>query len=362
MAISDTALLNLARSVDLRIDALNDPSAPGQPQMFQIRPAAMVLSAVGDLFPNAAVLDAAIPVDISVKWGVEDAKGTPLGPEEAVTYSSVAAALETTVMVLPDFVELREGVELPVKTRYVTATVTLKDPADREGDGTDIQLVRHPISVPAIPIPSVALFFAKDNLGMTEDGELQSGPQFVLVMVPDDSPIASISALRFAFDKLREVCKTAAGLVELAGLAGSGLTTLIGAGDGVDSLSEGVDTVLGAFDAHALIGGRVGVGFVTKDSVSNLNDVDMILGPHIWNNDVEAEDTISSLALIGPPGRRIRCFQHRDFRGWNMSVTASDFCVTLVNKMAKPPVTVPDGFASPVTGPLDNSMSAVTFL
>ena len=189
-------------------------------------------------------------------------------------------------------------------------------------------------------------------------GSLQGGDQFAIVLVPDDSPIGSISALRFAFDKLREVSevsKTAARLASLAGVAGSGLTTLTGLGDAID-------TVLGAFNAHALIGGRVGMAFVTADSVSNLNDVDVILGPHIWNNDVEAEDTISSLALVGPPGREIRVFQHRNFRGRNMTITASPVCVTLVNEMTDPPVTVPDGQASAVTGPLDNRMSSVAFL
>lgn len=354
MAIDATALRNLSKSVDLRIEAVNAPRAPGQPQVFQIRPAAMVLSAVGDLIPTEAVLKAAIPVALEVKWGVEDVDGTPLGPGEAVTYSPSADALETTVMVLPDFVELRAGIELPTKTRYVTATVTLRDSRDERGEGTSVELVRHPITVPAVPVPTVALFFAKPDLGMV-DGSLQDGDQFVVVMVPDDSPIASISALRFAFDTLREVSKTAAGLAELAGVGGTGLATLTGLGDAVD-------VVLGAFNAHALIGGRVGMAYVTKDAVSDLNAIDTILGPHIWNNDVEAEDTISSLVLIGPPGRRLRCFQDRNFRGWNMSVTASSSCVTIVSELTDPPVTVPAGHASPVSGPLDDRMSAVTFL
>lgn len=354
MAIDATALLNLAKSVDLRIEAVNAPRAPGQPQVFQIRPAAMVMSAVGDLIPTEAVLKAAIPVAMQVKWCVEDEKGTPLGPEEAVTYSNAPEALETTVMVLPDFVELRAGIELPAKTRYVTASVTLQDARDRGDGGTTVELVRHPVTVPAVPVPTVALFFAKPNLGMV-DGRLQDGDQFVLVFVPDDSPIASLSALRFAFDKLREVSRTAAVLSELAGTAGVGLKTLTGLGDAVDA-------VLGALNAHALVGGRVGMAYVTKDAVPNLNEVDMILGPHIWNNDVEAEDTISSLALVAPPGRRLRCFQHRNFRGWQMSVTAGPSCVTIVSELSDPPVVDPPDHVSRVSGPLDNRISALTFL
>ena len=354
MALTPLGLTNLAKSLDLRIEALNAPDAAGEPQVFAIRPAAMLLSALGPLIPTEAVLNAALPIGISVKWGVEDFGGTALGPDEAVTFSTVAEALETTVMVLPDFVELRAGIEVPSKTRYVTATVTLTPPGGREKDSSKLELVRHPITVPAIPIPTLALFFGKKNLGMV-NGALGGGDQFVVIMVPDDSPVGSISALRFAFDKLREVSKTAATLVSLAGFAGSGLTTLTGLGDAID-------TVLGAFNAHALIGGRVGMAFITADSVHNLNDIDVILGEHVWNNDTEAEDTISSMALVGPPGRRIRVFQHRDYRGHNMAVTASDFCVTLVNEMTDPPVTVPAGHASDVSGPLDNRMSAVSFL
>lgn len=358
MALTALGLTNLAKSVDLRIEALNAPTAPGQPQVFAIRPAALLLGTVAPLIPGLpiateAVLNGALPVSVSVKWGVEDVKGTALGPDEAVTFSTVAEALETTVMVLPDFVELRAGIEVPSKTRYVTATVTLTPPGGREKDATKLQLVRHPITIPAIPIPTLALFFGKPNLGMS-GGVLQGGDQFVIIMVPDDSPIGSISALRFAFDKLREVSKTAATLVGLAQVAG-GLATLKGLGDALD-------TVLGAFNAHALIGGRVGMAFITADSVHNLNDIDVILGPHIWNNDTEAEDTISSMALVGPPGRRIRVFQHRNYRGHNMAVTASPVCVTLVNEMTDPPVTVPAGQASAVSGPLDNRMSAVSFL
>lgn len=354
MAIDAAALINLTKSVDLRIEAVNAPRAPGQPQVFQIRPAALVMSAVGDLIPTEAVLKAAIPVDVEVKWCVEDAKGTRLGPEEAITYSNAAEALETTVMVLPDFVELRAGVELPVKTRYVTASVTLRDSRERGDQGTTVELVRHPITVPAVPVPTVALFFAKPNLGMV-DGRLQDGDQFVLVLVPDDSPIASLSALRFAFDKLREVSRTAAVLSELAGAGGIGLKTLTGLGDTID-------TVVAALNAHALVGGRVGMGYVTKDAVPNLNAIDMILGPHIWNNDVEAEDTISSLVLVAPPGRSIRCFQHRDFRGRQMSVTAGPACVTVVSELADPPVAEPPDHVTPDTGPFDNRMSAITFL
>src|SRR4029078_8522166 len=98
MALTPLGLSNLAKSVDLRIEALNAPTAPGQPQVFAIRPAALLLSALGPLIPTEACLNAALPGGLSVTWGVEDVDGTPLGPDEAVTYSTAAEALETTVM------------------------------------------------------------------------------------------------------------------------------------------------------------------------------------------------------------------------------------------------------------------------
>ena len=358
MALTSTGVENLAKLVDLRIEALNTPNSGGQAQVFQVRPSALLLSASGALIPTDTVLNSAIPVPFSVKWGVEDVGGTPLGPEEAVTYSKPGAktprgieqALEATVMVLPDFVEL--GGELPTKTLYVTATVTV----ERAGDQTtELKLLRHPISVPAIPIPTVAIFFAKPDLGVV-NGELNPEfPHFALIAVPRDSPIAGVTALRDACEQLQEVAKRATQLVGLAGLPGVGLPPL-------HLLGVGLGTLLDSLNLYGIRQHEVGVAFLSADFVRNLNNVDMIDG---WfRNDIEAEDTISSFVLLGPPGRRLGIYQDRHFGGRHATISASNACITIVNDLSTvPPTTLPPEQAEQAGGPaLDNRISGIAFL
>lgn len=361
MAITPDVLQNLAKMADLHIETLNDPAWGGQPQVFQVRPTELLLSLAGDLFPTETVLRTAIPVKLEVTWGVEDVDGTPLGPDQAVTHAGVTQkALQTAVMVLPDFVELRRDQVLTTKTRYVTATarltVTITSPTggDPRDVSADVPLLRHPITVPSIPVPTAAFFFHDDNLGV-RDGELASGHQFLLIVVPADSAIVGISALRDACDTLRRLSSTASQLVQLAGFVGVGLPSLTG-------LGLGLDAVIGALNLHRITG-DVGVSVVSGDKISNLNDIDMILGGFL-ENDIEAEDEISSLVLLGPPGRRLKVFRDRDLSGRGMILTSSDLCITIVRSLAGiPPVTEPPGLSVQTAPPsLNNRISSIAFL
>ena len=49
---------------------------------------------------------------------------------------------------------------------------------------------------------------------------------------------------------------------------------------------------------------------VHESENANLNQITLV---HNWLNDTEAEDTISSLALVGPPGTEVELFNKRDF-------------------------------------------------
>lgn len=365
MAITPDVLQNLAKMVDLRIERLNDPVWGGQPQVFQLRPSELLLSAAGDLIPTELVLRTAIPVKIEVAWGVEDVDGTPLKPEEAVTHAGPGQkGLQVAVMVLPDFVELRRDQILTTKTRYVTAKakliVNVTDPGSGAGRDvtTEVPLLRHPITVPAVPVPTAAIFFHADDLGVSPTDTLASGHQFVLVAVPQDSAIAGISALRDACETLRRLTGTASQLVALAGLAvGVGLPALT-------DLHSGLDALLKSLNLHKITS-NVGVAFVTADKVPNLNDLDMVTYPW-WEalNDIEAEDEISSFVLMGPPGRRLSVYRDRNFSGRGASVTCSDRCITIVRKLTSvPPVTEPPGHSIQVGDPkLNNRISSIAFL
>lgn len=382
MAITPAGLENLARSADLRIEALDTPTAPGQPQDFQIRPAslqfiptpstlpsALTASLLNGLIPTEAVLTAASAVKMEVEWGVEDRNGNAVGKDKAIvcsrgtdTAASLAKSLQATVLVLPDFVELvKDAAALPIKTRYVTASVTLsvgKGPKD----SIKLPLLRYPITVPAIPIPTLAVFFAKPKLAVDEKGGLQSGDQFALIVVPKNSPIGDLPALRAILYALPELMRTVDNIKSLAGLAGDVLPAL-------SQLTESANKLAGALNAH-MIGLNVGVAFVAADRIPNLDDVDIKRGILSDDHDLRAEDSISSLVLLGPPGRRLCCFGDRGYTGRALIVATGGACIAIVNDMTNAPVAVLppkiDGLDPPRTtltsNWLDNRMSSLAFL
>lgn len=361
MAITPDVLQNLAKMVDLHIESLNSPVWGGQPQVFQLRPTQLLLSAAGDLLPTETVLRTAIPVRLEATWGVEDVDGTPLGPDQAVTHAGTGQkSPQVAVMVLPDFVELRRDQVITTKTRYVTAKAKLIASVVDLGSGmardvvAEVPLLRYPITVPAIPVPTAALFFHGANLDVV-DGELAPADHyFVLIAVPEDSAIAGISALRDACETLRRLTFTASQLVQLAGFAlNVGLPSLTG-------LDAGLGTLLTALNVHK-VRSNIGVGFAAGDKIRNLNDIELVRGRF---NDIEAEDEISSLVLLGPPGRRLSVFRDRGFSGRGATITSSDLCITIVNSLSDvPPITEPPGLSVQVAGPpLDNRISSIAFL
>ena len=317
-------------------------------------PSTLTLNPLGGLIPTEASLLAALPVQLRVDWGVEDVAGNPVQPTEAIfcsrsaeTSPSLDRSLQTTVMVLPDFVELvRDPTETPAKTRYVTATVTLAvnvstDPQQPRLVEAKVPLLRHPITVPAIPVPTVAIFFASHTLGVvagSDPAELQSGDQFALIVVPQNSPIGGITALRTVFDKLLEITGTLNQIVALATpVIGSVLPALSELGVGL----KDVDGLIRALDVHKVSGGRVGVAFISADRIPNLNEIDTILDAEHWGpiaiNDVEAEDTISSFVFLAPPGRQLRCFRHQDYKGAHVTVTTGGACLAIVRELVNVP-------------------------
>lgn len=105
----------------------------------------------------------------------------------------------------------------------------------------------------------------------------------------------------------------------------------------------------------------VGVGFAVGDKIRNLNNIELVRGRF---NDIEAEDEISSLVLLGPPGRRLSVFRDRGFTGRGATITSSDLCITIVNSLSEvPPVTKPPGLSVQVAGPaLNDRISSIAFL
>ena len=420
MALTLVGLENLLKSADFRIEALNAPTSPGQPQVFQIRPSALQIlpelpslpnpggnldippiplgtidipsfsisntvppeidipafdlpevdippiplppgvPPVSSLFPTADILNAIEQVGISVDWQVEDFRGAPVSQDRAILWpgkkktpqrggpavhesdiagvsdgfgaevETLAPSLQTTVMVLPDFVDLvRDFPPLPVKTLYLSATVTLS----YQGMEAKLTLPRFPITVPSIPIPTLAVFFAKPNLGVDPNGALQSDYQFALIVVPKNSPIGDIPALRAILKTLADIMQTVDTIKTVAGLTGDVLPAL-------SSLTGAAATLLRALNLH-VPAGEVGVSFVAADRILKLNNVDMILR-NIVHNDTEAEDEISSLVFMAPPGRQLLCRRDRNLTGRGIRIETGDACIAIVNQLVKPFSVLPE--------------------
>lgn len=457
MELALNGLQNLLKSADFRIEALNTPTSPGQPQVFQIRPSTVQflpatptlpgpigttfidippialpsvdipafsvptttvppmidipsfalpsvdippfavpagIQSIPILLPTAEILNAAVPVAITVVWQVEElsggnvgkdrailfpdkepaetvrARGSRLGGEAAVgsvdrtstgngveTVETLATSLQTTVMVLPQFVDLvRDFPPPPIKTLYLSATVTLS-----HGNlAAKLKLTRFPITVPAIPVPTLAAFFAGKSLGVVKDEDYQ----FVLIVVPENSPVADLPAVRAVLKTLSDIMQTVDAIKALAGLADDVLPL-----PALSSLTGSAGTLLQALNRH-IPSSDIGVAFATADRIGDLNNIDTIKRS-FWRNDIEAEDTISSLAFIAPPGRRLLVRRHDSLSGKGMVVQTGDACIAIVNEIKDGAVAEPEAVAGldpPIIhqsfdGPdLGNRLSSMAFL
>jgi hypothetical protein len=87
------------------------------------------------------------------------------------------------------------------------------------------------------------------------------------------------------------------------------------------------------------------VHYMRADKLDNLNQITLIQHGAA-RNDIEAEDELSSMILLGPANRRARCFirRNRDAAGGRMDVTVQDDNIVLIPSLhAKSPATEPGG-------------------
>jgi hypothetical protein len=137
-----------------------------------------------------------------------------------------------------------------------------------------IDLPPVPLDLPAIPVPTLVVY--------CQNKDFQSNK---LVVVPANSPLDE-STIEGALTELRDV-----------------LTPL-------RATSSFLGIFLDEFDTVANLIRSGNLHFRKTNEIANLNDIDLESG---WINDTEAEDELSSLVFVGPPGRRIENFNDRDF-------------------------------------------------
>jgi hypothetical protein len=213
-------------------------------------------------------MSANVPVRVIVSWEVLDEGGRPLPPAE---YNAPAGLGAPTLRIAfaPAVTELSTSGPPAPTIRILRATVSLSANGVTVGPRTLPDLR---VPVPALPIPTVLAMFVHTNFEARQnddDGAL-------LLVVPSASPLRSLGQLQPALNSLQSV---------------------------LGNLSS-----FGSF-AALLLG--LNIQFRAADEIRNLNDITLIQNDW-FTNDIEAEDELSSLILIGRSGREVRCSNARN--------------------------------------------------
>ncbi len=239
-----------------------------------------------------------VPLAISVEWSVRTGAdpGSPAAAAGDYVVTADPSLPVASVTLRPETYDLLEGDSpvTPIK-RWLHAKVTL-------AAGDVVQSRNLPsieISTVSLGIPRIAAFFAYQNF---------TGP--CLILVPERSTLPNVQDFLNALEPLEQV---------LAALQAFG--TFAGFAAGIANLAAGVVT-----NPH--------VKFRRQENIANLNDITLVQNDPL-TNDMEAEDELSSLLLIGNDGARIQCFNSRDCadgEGW-FEVNVRQYLAALVRNL-----------------------------
>ncbi len=216
----------------------------------------------------------AVAPRLNVRWEVREGT-TKLKSGEHFDAPSGLGNAALSLIFYPDLtMELKKPVQVQKKARdiYVTVEITAGDVKVGPKEFPPIST-----TVPAIPVPTILALCVEENF---------RGP--TLLMVPSTSPLNSLDQIADKVRELKSLLAPLSSVVQLAGML-TGLTELAN-----------------------LLGSEPHKEFRQADAVANLNDITLIQNPW-WMNDMEAEDEVSSVMLIGPQKRTVQCFNKRDF-------------------------------------------------
>jgi hypothetical protein len=256
-----------------------------------------------------------VPVKVEVSWTVFDSDGTtPLASGPGTFSSPTGVNSSDLLLIFPvQIVELTASTSVSIALRFVQATVTLT----AGGTSYPFNLPSLPVSVPAIGLPTVVVFFLHTNFAPSSGDDEGAA----LIVVPTDSPLRSLDQLQAILNTLQSTVSSLTGVPEFASFL-LGLTLL--------------STALAA-QPH--------IQFRVADQINNLNDITLISRPW-YENDTEAEDELSSMIFIGPSEKRIECFNGRDTGSsegqFNLSI-GNKFHAFIKDFDGKGPVSGPDG-------------------
>ncbi len=278
----------------------------------------------GEIAQLAGTLPIAVevPVALSVVWQVLDSDGMTVLAEGPATFTALGSTTAPSVAFVfpPLTVELTNTLTVPLTRRFIRATVTLSAGATTHS----FTLPNIPLDIPAIPIPTVVVFFLHTNFAAASGDD--DGAAFIVV--PNNSKLRSAEELQDTLDKLESTLSSLTSIAELAAF-------LLG-------LSE----LTTALSAQPHVQFRIANA---ADEFDNFDDVTLkkhwagfLFG---WTN-TEAEDELSSMIFIGPQRRQLQCFNDR-----NQDTEEGQFNLALGPKLhaivrnlhTATPVSEPDG-------------------
>lgn len=283
--------------------------------------------APGDLFTASVQGIQALPagVQAQVSWSVRRVDDTPL-PAPDVDAPGGLAGAQVELRIRPEIAERRAPAASPA-ARVVRAQVTLSaqpDPQQPPISATrdlDREVAVHPLAVPSV----LALF--------RNPGFLPNTPKegCGLVVVPTSSPLASVTAVRTALNELQAAVDRLSPFPAFA------------------TLRQRLPSFKQALTQHD----ADNVKLRRSDALVNLNEITLIQnGP--LTNDIEAEDELSSLMLLGPAGRTARCYVRRnlDPAAGELVVAAGNEAIVLIGNLhSRTPASVPGGRVRVPTAP-----------
>lgn len=305
-------------------------SADLQSKVTQISVPVTVPGVLGQLKGTVPLLNQVnVPVALKVEWTVLDENKEPLAANEFAVLSGQSLAgskvngTDVVVAFRPAVVEMTKQNPVPApKQRFLKPKVTLTA-LDTTITAPDEHFPAIPVLVPAIGIPRLLAAFRHVDFQPTHGGE----DGFVLLFAPANSPLQSVDHLKSTLAAVQEAVTAVKAFGDLAAIL-----------PGISALTSGV-TASPYFV------------FVAADEIRNLNDITAI--QRAWyENDIELEDEISSMVLIGEAGKVLDVYcetydegadEHDDENGhFTLKVGANNFTV-VHNLHSKDPNEHPDG-------------------
>ena len=292
----------------------------------ELSPGDRFTAAIVNLPPAAQAPTAVITAGVA--WSVlSEPDGGALVPGGAFLAPRGLAAGQVELLFRPEVVERLAPPAAPLR-RLVRATLTLTA-ADLDGPVSVSREFELEVQVLPLRIPSLLALFRHRSFAFRRAGDPQDGA--ALVIAPANSPLSGLDGATAALTALRGQVERLTGFARLAALA------------------TGLRELTGALAEHP----ADHVAFRRTDEIANLNHITLVDRAFLAN-DIEAEDEFSSLILLGPAARRVRCFVRRnlDPAAGRLDVTVGDENVVLIRTLhTQQPRALPAGAATVVVTP-----------